>query len=135
MKELGIEVPVLSTEAAGNDVALNGCATLLENIYFSTPKKTQAYTHFEKSFQENFGSRPRFPSVTTSYDAMRILLKGIEETHSTDGNVLREWLEKVENYSGVAFENIHFNEKGFVETFEDAFEMQTVRDKNFVRVE
>ncbi|PIR04572.1 MAG: hypothetical protein COV59_00400 [Candidatus Magasanikbacteria bacterium CG11_big_fil_rev_8_21_14_0_20_39_34] len=131
-KELGINIPILSTESAGNEISRQGCANILENMYFSTPKHTSRYQEFEKRFQEHFHASPLFPSVTTSYDAMKILLDGIHETGSTDGNVLRIWLENVKDYKGVSFENIQFDKQGFVSTDEDVFEMKTLRNGIFV---
>ncbi|MCB9798802.1 ABC transporter substrate-binding protein [Candidatus Nomurabacteria bacterium] len=134
MKELGINVPLLSTESSGTAAALGQCPDLMENVFFSTPHKTHLYKDFAQRFKAKFEHEPQFPSVATSYDAMKILLSVIEETGSTDGKVLREGLKQLDEYQGVSFESIYFDEMGFVKTPEDAFEMMTVREGAFVSV-
>ena len=72
-KELGLDVPVLSTESAGNNASLSQCAGLLGNLHFNAPRQIEAYRVFSTVFKKKFGTVPEFPSAATAYDAIRIV--------------------------------------------------------------
>lgn len=133
-KELGLNVPVLSTEAAGNNASLGQCPDLLENLYFSTPIHTQNYEKFAIAFKEMFGKEPQFPTAVTAYDALGIIAKALLETNGEGGEKLRNAIAATKDYEGASLPVINFNEKGFMITPADAFEMQTVRNGKFVPV-
>ncbi|MEK7185694.1 MAG: ABC transporter substrate-binding protein [Patescibacteria group bacterium] len=136
MKEQNFDVPVLTTEAAGNSASLAQCPEDLANLYFSTPSpKHDRYKVFEKSFIEKYGRKPLFPSAVTAYDAVRIMASALEKTNGKSGKDLQIALSETKDFLGASLPNITFKENGFVLTPDDIFEMQTVRGGEFVRVE
>jgi hypothetical protein len=57
---------------------------------------------------------------------------GLERSHLKGGESLRDALAKT-NIKGVGLENISFANNGFVNTPENTYEIQTVKDGKFVR--
>ncbi|MBI2617911.1 ABC transporter substrate-binding protein [Candidatus Kaiserbacteria bacterium] len=135
-KEIGFNGLVLSTESAGSKAVLGQCPEALEDLYFSTPvNNTEEYEDFEKLFFEKYERKSLFPSAVTSYDAVRVLVDAIERAGNTDRATIREELAKTRSFKGASLPEITFNEKGFVITPEDAFQMVVVRSGGFVKVE
>lgn len=136
MREQGFAVPVLATEAAGNNASLSQCASDMTNLYFSTPSVSHpGYKAFESAFTEAYGRGPLFPSAVTAYDAVRVLADALEKTAGEGGEALQKALSETKGFKGASLPEITFKENGFVITPADAFEMQTVRDGKFVKAE
>ena len=136
MKELGVNVPLLATESAGDKASLGQCAGDMTNLYFSTPKVDHPrYQTFLQSFIKKYGREPLFPSAVTAYDAVRIILHALEKTGGVGGETLQKVLAETKDFPGASLPLITFKENGFVITPPDAFEMQTVRDGQFVKAE
>ena len=134
-KELGFTRPIMATESSGNYASLDTCADILENLYFSTPVRIAKYDDFAAKFKEKFGREPQFPTAVTAYDAMMIVAEGLKRSKLEGGEALKDAIKGISDYPGASLESISFNEKGFMITPEDAFEMQTVRGGKFVRAE
>ncbi len=134
-RELGLTVPILATEAAGNYDSLGKCADLLTTTYFSTPVQTDSYTRFEKLFKEKYGNVPQYPSSVTAYDAVYVIAHALEKTKGQGGNVLRAEIAKTKDLPGASLPFITLDEKGYLVTSSNAFEMQTVRGGKFVKAE
>ena len=133
MRELGIKVPLLATEAAGNYASLNQCAGDMVNLYFSTPKIDHPqYDVFRKSFTYKYGREPLFPSAVTAYDAVRVILLALEKTDGIGGEELQKALAQTADLPGASLPVITFKKNGFVMTPDDSFEVQTVKDGKFV---
>lgn len=132
-KELGLDVPVLSTESAGNNASLAQCAGLLGNLHFSAPRQTGAYGTFAAAFKAEFGTVPEFPSAATAYDSVRIVAQGLRESGMQGGVVLRDAIAAIKDYPGTFIPRISFNREGFVITPADTYAMHTVRDGKFVQ--
>jgi branched-chain amino acid transport system substrate-binding protein len=136
VRNQGITVPFISTSSAGNPKILTECADLLSNsLYFSTPKKSEAHEKFEKLYEERFGARPTSPTAITAYDAMYIIAEAIEKTNSTDSEKIKDYIANISFRDGSSLSKIEFDELGFVITPEEAFEMQTVQNGQFVGTE
>lgn len=135
LKELDMNVPVLATESAGNEPSLQACANELENLYFSTPRHTAKYADFASRFAVHFGQEPKFTTVVNAYDAVGVIARALEQTDLNGGKALRDVIANITDYKGVALENIAFDNKGFVITPDDAFEIRTVRNGQFVPYE
>jgi ABC-type branched-subunit amino acid transport system substrate-binding protein len=133
MKELSLNIPLLATESAGNNAALDICPELLPNIYFSTPVQIDAYTAFAARYKARFGHEPQFISAVTAYDAMMVVAEGLKKTNGEGGVALRDAIAATK-IPGVSLPTISFNQKGFVTTPEDAFHMQTVKDGKYVTI-
>ena len=136
MKELGVNVPLLATEAAGNKASLDQCSGDMANLYFSTPKVDHpGYRSFQESFVKKYGRPPLFPSAVTAYDGVKIILAALEKTGGIGGEALQKVLTETKDFPGASLPTITFDEKGFVITPDGSFEMQTVRGGQFVRME
>ncbi len=139
-KELGAPLPLLSTESAGTPKALSECPELMQNrLYFATPSQSHGYDQFEKAYEARFNLKPLSPSAVTSYNAVLVLaevMKGLVESgQEINRENVRSGLEKVRFEGSVSIPLIEFDDKGFVETPVEAFEMKTVREGKFVKAE
>jgi len=47
---------------------------------------------------------------------------------------IKQWLDQVDNFAGIAVEKITFDEKGLLDAGADAFLIKTVKDGKFVIV-
>lgn len=134
MKELDIPLPVLATESAGNKAALESCAELIEGtMFFSTPKQSEAFAAFAQRYEEAYDMEVAFPTAAAAYDAVRAAAAGMESA-AEEGLALRDAIAGLE-IKGTLLETIVFDEIGFIDTPEDAFEMQTVKGGAFVPAE
>lgn len=131
-RELAMDVPFLSTEAAGDVASLAQCPKLMENIYFSYPKEKDKYVEFVKAYSAKFKTDPATPSAMTAYDAVMVIAAGLEKTGGEGGAVLRDALAKTKNLPGVSADKISFDASGYVATPKDGFEMRTVQSGKFV---
>ncbi len=132
-KELGLDVPVLSTESAGNNASLAQCPSLLGNLHFSAPRQTAAYGTFAAAFKGEFDTLPEFPSAATAYDAVRVVIQAIKDADMQGGAVLRDAIANIKDYPGTFIPQISFSKEGFVITPSDTYAMQTVRDGKFTQ--
>lgn len=134
VREMGINVPVLSTEAAGDTYALSQCPDLMENLYFSYPKESEQYAGFAKRYAERFGTLPQTPSAVTAYDAVRVVVGGLQKTEGQGGSLLRDAIGAL-TLEGVSQPKISFDDIGYAHTSSDAYQMRTVRSGSFVLYE
>jgi ABC-type branched-subunit amino acid transport system substrate-binding protein len=132
-KELGLDVPVLSTESAGNNASLSQCVGLLDNLHFSAPRQTEAYGVFSEAFKKKFGVVPEFPSAATAYDAVRVVTQAMQDAGMQGGVALRDAVASIKDYPGIFIPHISFNEKGFIMTPVGTYAMHMVRDGKFVQ--
>lgn len=138
-KELGVAIPLLSTESAGTPKALADCPDLLENrLYFATPSHGNGYEDFAEAYGKRFGQKPLSPSAVTAYNAVKVIAHVIgnlaESAKEINRENVRDALEGVRFEDSVSLPVIEFDEKGFVNTPLGAFEMHTVRGGQFVKV-
>ena len=128
---MGIGIPVLSTEAAGDAYALTTCPDLMENLYVSYPKESEQYAGFAKRYEARFGTPPQTPSTVTAYDAVRVVAEGLKKTGGQGGSVLRDVISRL-TLDGVSQPNISFDDIGYAYTPPDVYEMRTVRSGAFI---
>lgn len=139
-RDLGLAIPLLSTESAGTPKALADCPDLLKDrLYFSTLAQGNGYDKFAEAYEKRFDQKPLSPSAVTAYNAILVLSDVIENLIKSGKEVTREnikvGLDSIKFENGVSMPVIEFDEKGFVITSPEAFEMQTVRDGQFVKLE
>lgn len=134
VREMGINVPILSTEAAGDAFALQTCPDLMENLYFSYPKESKQYQDFAQRYEKRFGAPPQTPSAVTAYDAVWVIAKGLEKTDGQGGSLLRDAIGAL-SLDGISQSKISFDEIGYVRTPPDTYQMRTVRSGSFVLYE
>lgn len=133
--ELELNVPLLSTESAGTPDALKDCPNLLEGkLYFSTPARAEKYDSFAADFKKQFGNEPQFPSAVTAYDAVYVIADALERAENLEGEQIKNALNKTD-LSGISLPEIIFDDRGYVRTPVDAFEVQTVKAGKFVKAE
>jgi len=136
-KELGIKTPIFGTESTGNPASLGECAALMEGTtYFSTPKTGfGGYKKFETAFTKEYGRGPLFPSAVTAFDAVGVIARGLEASKLAGGEMLQKAMSGISDYTGASQPIVTFKPNGFVVTPDDTFEMMTVRDGKFTKVE
>lgn len=139
-KELGAELPLLSTESAGTPKALADCPDLLKDrLYFSTPGQGNGYDGFARSYEVRFGQEPLSPSSVTAYNAVRVfseVVKNlIDSGKEVSGENIRVGLDDIKFDQGVSMAVIEFDDKGFVVTPPGSFEMRTVKNGQFIKLE
>ena len=132
--QIGYAGITLGTESSGDPTSLSQCPKLLEKRYFSTPVQTENYRAFAERFKVHFGSYPKYPSAATAYDGVMVVMKGLKASKLVGGEALRDAIADTHTDSGVALKSISFNKIGFIETPEDAFEINTVKDAVFTKV-
>ncbi len=64
-----------------------------------------------------------------------MIASALEKTNGKGGEVLRDEIAKTKDLAGASLPLINFDEKGYLVTPSAAFEMKTVRDGEFVKVE
>jgi branched-chain amino acid transport system substrate-binding protein len=129
--EIGLNVPTLGTESSGDGTSLKSCPEFLENRYFSTPVKTDRQLIFEERYEKRYGQKPGYPSAVTAYDAVRVIAEALKQTNGEGGATLRDAIAAT-RLEGASLAEIRFNEKGFLATPEDTFEMKTIRNGQIV---
>lgn len=134
VREMGINVPILSTEAAGDAYALQACPDLMEKLYFSYPKESKQYEDFAQKYEKRFGKPPQTPSAVTAYDAVRVIAEGLKRTDGQGGSLLRDAIGAL-TIDGVSQPKISFDDIGYARTPPDAYQMRTVRSGSFVLYE
>lgn len=139
-KEQGIAIPLLSTDSALNVKALSDCAgDMQDRLYFSTPNRGNGFEQFVTDYQNRFGQKPLASSAATAYNAGLVLGDVMKKLAAAGKEINRENIKaalKTERFEGgVSIKTIQFDEKGFLTTPADAFEMQTVKDAKFVKAE
>lgn len=137
-KELGLNIPLLSTESAGNPKALSECADLMENrLYFATPAQSYGYDKFTKSYEKRFERKPISPSAVTAYNAVLVLAEVMNDLVDSKQEITREniknALDKIRFEGGVSTSVVEFDEKGFIITPPEAFEIRTVQKGQFIK--
>jgi len=94
-----------------------------------TPSLLPNAKGFVRQYQAAYHTAPGAYS-TYSYDAMNILLRGIQKAHSTSGPAIIRALHTVKNYHGITG-LITFNAKG--DRTQIQYIVETVRNGQFVR--
>ncbi len=136
-KELGITSVSLGTESTGNPASLKECGAYMEgNTYFSTPRNDhEGYKVFAAAFEKEYGRQPLYPSAVTAYDGVGMIAKALVTSNLKGGESLRNALAAIKDYPGASLATMTFKENGFLDTPEDAFEMLTIKDGKFIKVE
>lgn len=133
-EQMGFKGISLGTEASGDPMSITQCPKLMENRYWSTPVQTESNKVFAEKFKTRFGEYPRFPSSAPAYDAVMVIAEGLKRSDLRGGEALQKAIAEIKNLQGAGLKSISFDKIGFVNTPEDAFEIQTVRDGNFITV-
>ena len=129
MKELGLNVTVISTASTESQGLLNNFGNVIEGIIYPFPVDAPTYTAFEEKFKEQYGELPKSPSAATAYDATRLLIDALHTSETPEG--VAEYLHSVEEYQG-ASNVITFDQQGIVSNKADL--VKTVKDGAFVEV-
>lgn len=139
-KEQGLNLPFLSTDSAGNPKPLAECPDLLNGrLYFSTPSQGHGYTEFVQAYEKRFGAKPQTSSAVSAYNAGLVLAEALKNLDKAGKEITREnvktELSQIQFTGGVSMETIQFNDKGYVVTQPQSYEMRTVKEGKFVKAE
>ena len=129
MKELNINIPLVSTSSTENNNLLLEYGSVIEGILYAFPVDTPEYATFEHKYQEKYGTLPESPSAATAYDAANLLFDALAQGESKEE--VASYLHAVKDYPG-ASNSITFDTSGIVSSKE--YIMKTVKDGTFVAV-
>jgi ABC-type branched-subunit amino acid transport system substrate-binding protein len=133
-EQIGFTGITLGTESSGDPVTLEKCPKLMEKRFFSTPADSESYKAFAERFNIRFGGYPRSPSAATAYDAVVVVARALEKSNLQGGEALQKALAEIKKVQGVGLTDISFDAMGFVNTPENTYEMRTVKNGEFVKV-
>tara|TARA_Y100000310_G_C20658820_1_gene803518 strand:- start:128 stop:1207 length:1080 start_codon:yes stop_codon:yes gene_type:complete len=131
MKELGIDIPVVSTSSTENNQLLKEYGNEIEGILYAFPVDTPSYESFATKYEAKYGVLPESPSAATAYDATNLLFDALTMGAETPLEVAR-YLHQVEHYPG-ASNYISFDDKGIVSSKD--YVMKTVKNGEFEKVD
>lgn len=140
MQEQGMNVPLLSTDSAGSPKAIVQCANLLEGrLFYATMSKGNGYDAFAAAYTTRFGHGPISPSAATAYNAVMVLADVMKKLDASGTPITREniraGLKEVDFKDAVSIGEIRFNDKGYVITPSDAYQINMVKAGKFVKAE
>ena len=137
-KELGITIPILSTDAFLPEAIVKTVGDAAEGVMFTTfyEKKGERYENFAKHFQEQYGYPPSLLE-SLGYDAMWVVAKVVNEVAQQklpiEGEALKNALYRI-RYAGVTG-MIEFDNHGDLRDQEGRFCVKVVRNGNAVLLE
>lgn len=112
MKELGLEQPVYSVTIDQTRIdESKGATNGWEYLSSFTPSEAFAQRYLEK-----YGT-PVHIGADSAYDAVMMLSQAIEETQSTSPEVIQEYLNKLETFSGVSGHLLADGQGGFTKNY------------------
>jgi len=94
---------------AGGEPAVG---TIVTTMPLPEDIETAEATAFKAAYEDAYGSPPGAVWTLTAADAMRLIAQAIEETGTTDGAALADYLRGVEDYQGVSGEIQGFDAQG-----------------------
>lgn len=103
-KELALKLPMFGTEYLDGYVSQKEFLPLFEGVTYSIPRVQDR--SFVERYEKRFGSAPVL-SASTTYDAARILLQGLEQGHS-DPQSLSQYLLS-NTFDTVTFGKVKFD--------------------------
>jgi ABC-type branched-subunit amino acid transport system substrate-binding protein len=130
--QLGISGRFMAGDSNNDPTFIKLAGTDAEKVLITTaptPNLLPTARSFVQQYQATYHTVPGTYS-TYSYDAMNILLRGIQKAHSTSGPAIIRALHTVKNYHGITG-LITFNAKG--DRVQITYLVETVRNGNFVR--
>lgn len=108
VRELGVELPIYSVIVTADIVeAADGAYEGMEIIMAFSPT-----LKFQANYIEKYGIEADISS-DSAYDAVMLIVKAMRATKSTDPDILQEYLNKVEEYTGVSGVLISDGKGGF----------------------
>ena len=125
-EELGYNIPSLGTESSGDETSVTTCPRLMENRMWSTPRALPSHEKFIAEYHAEFGENPKFPSAITAYDAANVIIEALRQTDGARGEKLKDAIKNID-IPGASVDRVRFNEKGYLVTPADTFEMKTMR--------
>ncbi|MEM3126441.1 MAG: penicillin-binding protein activator [Candidatus Woesearchaeota archaeon] len=114
LKELGIKIPVVSSEALKDESFIKNAGGAAEGVILTYPTvdmTSSEYKEFAEEYKEYYGKEPG-AFVPEAFDAANVLFKAIEMSDGTSEGI-KNALYKIQGYKGASGE-ISFDEKGDV---------------------
>lgn len=139
-QEVGLNLPLLSTESAGNPKALEDCGELMDGrLYYSAPNQDYGYRSFERSYEKEYGQAPLSPSAVSAYNAMNVLISAMENVLNDNQELNRQnvftAVRDIKYEDGVTIPAIEFGERGVILTPEGTYVMRTVSGGSFIDIQ
>ena len=131
MRELGIQLPIVSTSSTESSPLLENYGIAVEGIIYPYPAQTPKYTEFIEKFKQRYRYNPDSPSAATAYDAMHLLVEALKSGAQTPQEAAN-YLHSLKDYSGVS-NVITFDKDGIVSDKEHI--IKTVKNKQFSLVD
>lgn len=126
MRELGINLPVVSTASTETETLLKNYGKEVEGIIYAFPMEAPKYQEFSAKFQARFGELPGSPSAATAYDAAKLLIAALQNGKTPEE--ISAHLHKIQAYEG-ASNKITFDAQGIIASKE--YKVKTVRNGQF----
>ena len=126
-RQLGIRNPILSTAEIQNPSLLSGFGDVLEGVIYTYPKGAKGFDDFAIKYKERFGVEPQGPSASNAYDAVHILVEAMRQGGDFENKLLTA------SIGGATYDTLKFSSQHQVS--DGAFEIKTIKGKQFIRVE
>ena len=128
MRELGIQLPIVSTVSTESENLLKNYGKEIEGIIYPFPIEMPKYQEFSTKFRAKYGELPGSPSAATAYDATKLLIMALQSGATTPDEVSIH-LHKIQAYEGVS-NRITFDAQGIIASKE--YQVKTVRNGQFI---
>jgi branched-chain amino acid transport system substrate-binding protein len=113
MEELGVDLPVLSTQSFDDPEIIKRAGDAAEGVIFSIPKppdtSRSVVSHFQEAYTAEYGEKPGVTS-DTGYDAVRMIARAFENGATTAPEI-KTYLDTLKGFPG-AVGLTTFNEDG-----------------------
>ncbi len=126
MRELGIDLPVISTASTETETLLKNYGKEVEGIIYAFPVEAPKYEEFSAKFETRYGEKPGSPSASTAYDAAKLLIMALQNGKTPEE--ISAFLHKMQAFEG-ASNKITFDEQGIIASKE--YKVKTVRNGQF----
>ena len=115
-KELGLEIPIIGTDAFHDKQVLEIARNAADGIRFTdvADVKSQEFDSFAQKYQSAYGKEANIVSAE-SYDGLKILALAIQNAGNLKSDKIKDALYKIQDYKG-ASGIISFDENGDVST-------------------
>jgi branched-chain amino acid transport system substrate-binding protein len=128
LRELEMDIPVISTASTENYALLDGFGFWVEGILYAYPVSAPGERAFTQRYVEEYGVLPESPSAASAYDAANLLIAALRSEAKTPTEIAA-YLHDVKAYPG-ASNLITFDQDGIISSKD--YRVKTVRDGVFV---
>lgn len=111
MRQAGWSGPVIGPEGYTMPELVDIIGDAFYDVYFAAPylvydnpedAPSEIMQNFLETYMEKYGSKPESDNAYRNYDAVHIIAKAINDAGSTDGTAIRDAIEAINGYVGLA---------------------------------